>query len=161
MGPRGRQKPSLLLVVAGGCRDLLLRFSRVCKILSFLFGKSVHVTIFSSVTVIIVFSYKLYLWLGYDILHMYHSVKLYVYVDTSYRSLSGGLLHFRGEGRSSPGREAWGLVGGRSRDCCTWWQERVEVFFSRVCKIRHFFCLENPFMSRFCLLVSVIGFPHG
>ena len=37
----------------------------------------------------------------------------------------------------------------------------VEVFFSRVCKIRSIFSLENPFNSRFGLSVSVIVFPYG
>ena len=43
MGLRGRQKPSLFLVVAGGCRGVLL--SCVEDSASFLFGKSIHVTI--------------------------------------------------------------------------------------------------------------------
>ena len=70
MGSRGRQKPSLLLLVAGGFRDLLLPC--VQDSLSFLFGKSVHVTIFLAVSVI-AFACKLYLWLRYDILHIYVS----------------------------------------------------------------------------------------
>ena len=71
------------------------------------------------------------------------------------------MLPLRHEDRSFPGREAWGPVGGRSRGCCSWWQEGVEVFFSRVCMIRSLFCLENPFMSRLFVPVSVIVFPYG
>ena len=32
------------------------------------------------------------------------------------------------------------------------------MFFSRVWKIRHLFCLENPFMSRLVLSATVIVF---
>ena len=35
------------------------------------------------------------------------------------------------------------------------------MFFYRFCKIRHLFSLENPFMSRFVLSVTVIEFPYG
>ena len=45
MGPRGRQKPGLLLVVARGCRRDLPPC--VQDSVSILFGKSIHVTIFS------------------------------------------------------------------------------------------------------------------
>ena len=43
----------------------------------------------------------------------------------------------------------------------SWWQGSVDVSFSRVCKIRHLFCVENQFMSLFILSVIVIGFTHG
>ena len=42
-----------------------------------------------------------------------------------------------------------------------WWQEGVEVFFARACKIRYLVCLENPFMSRSFMTVCVIVFPYG
>ena len=94
------------------------------------------------------------LWLGYDILHLYHSVTLYVkYVDSSYRTLSGHLLYLGHEHCSPPGRDAWGFVDDRSRACCSCWQEGVEVPFSHVCKIRYLICLENPFMSRYILVI--------
>ena len=78
MGLRARQKPSLLLVVTGGCQGVPLPC--VQDLVSYLFGKSIHVTIFSSVTVIV-----FCLWFRYDLFHMCYGVIPYVYVDSSYR----------------------------------------------------------------------------
>ena len=43
--------------------------------------------------------------------------------------MSGGLLHFCREDRSALGVEARGLLGGRNRAYCLWWQEGLDVFF--------------------------------
>ena len=114
---------------------------------------------FLSVTVI-VFPFGKYT-IFFILRSMYHSVIPCVCVDRSYGSLSGGLLRFCHEARSCPGRKAWGLVSNTSRACCLWWQDGDEVFFSRVCKIRYLFCLENRFMSRSFLSATVIVFPYG
>ena len=121
MRPRRHQKPSLLLVVAGGFRGVLLPCVQTSA--SFLFGKSIHVTICFVSDRQCISS-----WSGCDLCHMYHSVIPHVYVGSSYCSLSGGLLHLCHGDRSSPGREAWMFVACGSRACCWWWQEGVEVF---------------------------------
>ena len=143
-----RQKPSLLLAVAGGCQGV---FSSVQDSVSILYKKSIHVT-----TVSVINRHCISLCLGYDVFHIYHSGIPYVYVDSSYRSLSRGLLHLCHEDRSSAGREVCGLVDGRSRACCSWWQEGVEVLFSRVYNIEYLLCSENSFMSLLFLSLTVI-----
>ena len=87
MEPREEQKRSLLLVVAGACRGVLLPCLQ--DSVYFLFGKSIQFTIW-----FVSIHHCVSLWLGYDHVHMYHSVIPYVYVDSSYRSLSGVLIHF-------------------------------------------------------------------
>ena len=134
MRPRGWQKPSLLVVVAGGCRGFLLPC--VQNSVSILIRKFIYVMIFCVSNL-----YALTLWLDYDFSHVYHSETVNVCVDSSCRSLSGGLRHLCHD-RSSPGREACGHVGGRSRVRCSWWQEGVEVSLFRVCKIGHLFRLK-------------------
>ena len=138
-----------MLVVAGGCRCLLVPC--VQDSVSFLFGKSIHVNIR-----FVRNRHCISLRLGDYCFHVHPSVILYVDVGSSNRSLIGVPLHVCHEHRSSSGRKARGPVGSRSRACCTWWQEGVDV--SRVCKIRSLFCLKNPFMSPFGLSVSYILF---
>ena len=71
-----------------------------------------------------------------------------MYDDSSHRSLNWGLLHLCHEDRSPLRREAWGLVGGRSRPSCSWWQEeRVSRCFPPVWARFGIFSSENPFMS--------------
>ena len=65
MGPRGRQKPKLLLVVAGGRRGVLL--TCVHDSVSFLLGKSIHVTI-----VCASIRHCISIWLGYDLFHTWY-----------------------------------------------------------------------------------------
>ena len=74
---------------------------------------------------------------------MYHSVIPYVYADSSYRSLSEGLLHLVHGYRFPPALliGAWVFVGGRGRACCSRLLEGVEVFFLRMCKIWCLSCL--------------------
>ena len=153
MGPSGQQGPSLLLVVGGGSRGVLILC--VQHSVSFLFGRFIHVTI-------CVYSNRhcISSWLGYDDFHAYRSVIPYVYVDSAHRSLNRGLLRLGHDDRSSPRWEAWRSMGRRSRACCSWWQEGVEVCFSRLCKIRHLFSQRNPFMSRFVLSVTIVVFPY-
>ena len=127
--------------------------SRVCNNQS-LFGKSIHVMIW-----FVGKHHCTKLWLRYDHLHMYHSVIPYVYVDSLYRTLIGFLLHICHQDRSSPAWYAWGPLDIRSGHCSSWWQEGVKIFLSRACKNRSLFCLENPFVSRFLLSVSVLVFP--
>ena len=97
MCPRKRQKTSLLLVMAGGCRGVLLPC--VQDSVSILFGKSIHVTIFCVSN-----RQSISLWLGCGLFisSMYHSVISYVGVDSSYRRLSRGLLLLCHEARSFP-----------------------------------------------------------
>ena len=104
-----------ILFLAGGSRGVLL--PRVRKIRYFFCLENPFMArLFSSVTVI-VFPY---LWLGYNPFHPVSycdTVRVCTkYVDSSYRSMSGDLLRIWHEDRSALGREAWGLVGGRSRD---------------------------------------------
>ena len=93
---------------------------------------------------------------------MYHSVVSYVCVDSSYRSLSEGLLLICHEDRYSPGREPWALVSAKSRACRSWWQEEgLEVSFSLVCNIRYLFWLEiHSCHDSFCPQPSYIAFPY-
>ena len=149
MGYRGWQKPCLLLAVAGRCRGVLLPC--VQGSVSFLFGKSINVT-FCFVSN----RHWIFLRLGYDIFHLFHSVIPYVYVGSSYCSVSNGPLHLC-HGQTFPlALETWVFVGGRSRACSSWWLEGVDVFSSRVCIIQYLFCLENPFISLFVLSITVI-----
>ena len=87
----------------------------------------------------------------------------YIYVDSSYSSLSGGLLSLCHEDRCPVGRKAWGLVGSRSRAFRSWWQEGVArcVILPYVQDSVYIFCLENPFiMLRFSTSVTDIVFPY-
>ena len=127
-------------------------FSRVCKIW-FYFCVEIP---FMPLLHFLSSRYFISLWLRYDQFYLYHSVIPYVYVDSSYRSISGVLLHLCQEDRSSLGRKACDPVGGKSGACCSLRQQGVEVFFSRVCKIWSYFCLEDPFMSLFALATTVI-----
>ena len=67
MEPRGQQTRSLLLMVAGGCRVVLLPC--VQHSVYFLFGKCIHITIF-----FVSNRHCISLWLRYDQFHMNHSV---------------------------------------------------------------------------------------
>ena len=134
--------PSLLLVVAEGCRGVLLPC--VQDPVSILFGKSIHVTFFF-------FSNATFFPYGKDTISFISSwcdtvrvIKIY-----TYRSLSGGLLHLCHEDRFSPGREALSLVGGKSRAClmaggcrgvlllCL--QDSVSIWFGRSTHVTIFF----------------------
>ena len=72
MWPRRRQKPSQVLVVAGGCRGLLLPC--VQDSVLFLLGNFIHVTI-----LFVSNRHSISLSLGCDVFHMYRSVIPYVF----------------------------------------------------------------------------------
>ena len=88
MGTRRGQKPTLFLVVAGGSPGVL--FPCASKVRYFLFGNPPMSPFAFLVTVILYFRMAL----GHDHFPMYHSLITYRYAGNSYRSLSGGLLHF-------------------------------------------------------------------
>ena len=128
-----------------------------------LLAESIHVTIFLSVTVR-VFPYYVVRYDPFGSCASYSIIDSvipygYIYVDSSYSSLSEDLLQLCHEHRclvrrkhgESSGVEAEPLARGDRRGS-------RGVFFFRVCRFG-IFCLENPFMSRFSLSVTVIVFP--
>ena len=91
------------------------------------------------------------MWLAYDLVDAYYSVMPYVYVDSSSRSLSGGLLYLSHEDYSFAGREARGLVAADTESVARGSRRVSKCSSPCVCKIRYLFWLKNLFMSHlFC-----------
>ena len=162
MGTRRVQEPSLSLVVAGG--GLEMCFYPVCTRLGILCLENLFMSrFFTLVTAIIVVPYYMVRIRSclFMCVTLYSVIPYgYINVDSSYSSLSGGLLHSFQEDRCAVGREAWGLVGGRGRAFHSWWQEGLGVCFSPVCARFGIFCLENAFMSRFFTSITALVFPY-
>ena len=68
--------------------------------------------------------------------------------------------HFGDGDRSAQGSEGRGDVKGRRRASCSWWQERLEVFFSREVMIRCFLFGKEIHVTTF-LSVTVSVFSNG
>ena len=128
MGTRRGQKPSLSLVVAGGGIEVC--YSPVCARLGIFCLENPFMSQFFTSVTDIVFPYYMtrirsFLFTCVILSSMIPYGYIYTYVHSLYSSLSGGLLHLCHEHRCPVGREAWGLVGGRSRAFRSWWQEGV------------------------------------